>query len=189
MYKRQPINLPADGAKKVSDCFFAPSGESDFSSVEEAHRKLVDQVVEVDEKLMEVYLEKGEVGPEELHDPLERALREGHLIPVVFTSARTGAGIAELLDVIVKLLPNPAEGNPPVYVNVAADGKTSEVTATPDPTKHALAHVIKVEIDPYIGRVAVFRVHQGRITPGSQLYIGEGRKPIRAGHLLSLIHI
>src|SRR5207249_44199 len=84
------INLPAADRKKVSDCFFAPSGEADFSSVDEAHRKLVDQVVEVDEKLMEAYLEKGEVTPEELHAPLERALREGHLIPVVFASAKTG---------------------------------------------------------------------------------------------------
>ncbi len=182
-----PLNLPAGGATRVSDCFFAPAGESDFSSVEEAHRQLVDQVVEVDEKLMEVYLEQGEVSPEQLHDPLERALREGHLIPVVFTSARTGAGIAELLDVIVKLLPNPTEGNPPVYFNDPADGSpASELTATPDPAKHVLAHVIKVEIDPYIGRVAVFRVHQGRITPGSQLYVGESRKPIKAGHLYLL---
>ena len=66
--------------------------------------RLVEQVVEVDEDLMTQYLEKGEVTPKELHEPLERALREGHLIPVVFTSARTGAGIAELLEVIVKLL-------------------------------------------------------------------------------------
>src|SRR5439155_19173045 len=87
-----PLNLPAADRRKVSDCFFAPSGEADFSSVDEAHRKLVDQVVEVDEKLMEAYLEKGEVTPEELHAPLERALREGHLIPVVFASAKTGAG-------------------------------------------------------------------------------------------------
>ena len=116
-----PLNLPAAGASKVSDCFFAPSGEADFSSVEAAHKKLVEQVVEVDEKLMEPYLEKGEVSPEALHEPLERAMREGHLVPVVFTSAKTGAGIGELLDVIVKLLPNPAEGNPPVYLNEPTD--------------------------------------------------------------------
>jgi len=182
-----PLNLPAAGATRVSDCFFAPSGEADFSSVVEAHRKLVDQVVEVDEKLMELYLEKGEVSPEELHDPLERAMREGHLIPVVFTSARTGAGVAELLDVIVKLLPNPTEGNPPVYVNVPlGGGAQGEITALPDPGKHALAHVFKIEIDPYIGRIAVFRVHQGRITAGTQLYVGEGRKPIKPGHLYTL---
>jgi elongation factor G len=181
-----PLNLPAANRSKVSDCFFAPSGESDFSSVEQTHRRLVDQVVEVDEKLMETYLEKGEVTPEELHGPLERALREGHLIPVVFTSAKTGAGIPELVDVIVQLLPNPAEGNPPVYVKTVGNGAGEDLPTAPDPKQHALAHVFKIEIDPYIGRLAVFRVHQGRLTPGGQLFVGEGRKPIKAGHLYML---
>jgi elongation factor G len=182
-----PLNLPAGKRSRVSDCFFAPSGEADFSSVEEAHRALVDQVVEVDEKLMEAYLEKGEVTPEELHEPLERALREGHLIPVVFTSAKSGAGIAELLEVIIKLLPNPTEGNPPAYLSVpAAGGEPTDLQPVPDPGRHVLAHVFKIEIDPYIGRLAVFRVHQGRVTPGTQLYIGEGRKPVKAGHLFQL---
>ena len=58
-----PINLPAEGGKRVVDCFFNPAGEADFSSVEEAHSALVDQVVEVDEELMAAYLEKGEVAP------------------------------------------------------------------------------------------------------------------------------
>ncbi|HTQ77688.1 MAG TPA: elongation factor G [Burkholderiales bacterium] len=182
-----PLNLPAARASKVSDCFFAPLGEADFSSVEDAHKRLVEQVVEVDEKLMEAYLEKGEVAPEELHEPLERAMREGHLVPVVFASAKTGAGVQELLDVIVKLLPNPAEGNPPAYLSVPAGGGAGrEVAAVPDPGKHALAHVFKIEIDPYIGRIAVFRIHQGRITPGTQLFIGDGRKPVKAGHLYVL---
>ncbi|MDH3320899.1 MAG: GTP-binding protein, partial [Betaproteobacteria bacterium] len=182
-----PLNLPAAKATRVSDCFFAPSGESDFSSVEQAHRNLVDQVVEVDEKLMAEYLEKGEIEPGALHEPLEAAMREGHLIPVVFCSAKTGAGMQELLDVIVKLLPNPAEGNPPVYLSTPGEGGApGEIPATPDPSQHALAHVFKIEIDPYIGRLAVFRVHQGRLTPGMQLYVGEGRKPIKPGHLYML---
>ena len=182
-----PLNLPAGGCTRVSDCFFAPSGEADFSSVEEAHRRLVEQVVEVDERLMALYLEQGNIAPEQLHDPLERALREGHLIPVVFTSARSGAGIAELLEVIVRLLPHPGEGNPPVYLGSSADGGAErELAASPDPGRHALAHVFKIEIDPYIGRLAVFRVHQGRVTPGTQLYIGANRKPIKPGHLYRL---
>lgn len=182
-----PLNLPAGNRGKVSDCFFSPSGDADFSSVEDAHRRLVEQVVEVDEDLMGKYLEKGEVTPEELHEPLERALREGHLIPVVFTSAKTGAGVGELLEVIVKLLANPTEGNPPQYISTSAeDGERTELTAIPDTDRHALAHVFKIESDPYVGRIAVFRVHQGRLTPNMQLYIGEGRKPIKAGHLFML---
>src|SRR5688500_799205 len=182
-----PLNLPAANRTRVSDCFFAPSGDADFSSVADAHQKLIDQVVEVDEKLMEKYLEKGEVSPDELHEPLERALREGHLIPVVFTSAKSGAGIGELLDVIVKLLPNPTEGNPPSYtVTKSGNGGDTELQPVPDPGKHVLAHVFKIEIDPYIGRLAVFRVHQGRLTPCIQLYVGENRKPIKPGHLYVL---
>ena len=178
-----PINLPAANGARVCDCFFAPEGEADFFSVAQAHRQLVDQVVEVDEKLMELYLEQGEVAPEQLHEPLERALREGSLIPVLFTSARTGAGVAELIDVIVKLLPNPTEGNPPIYINTAADGSSTEIIAVPDPGRHVLARVFKVEIDPFVGRVAVLRVHQGRVTPNGLLYIGDGRKPFKPGHL------
>ena len=182
-----PLNLPAGNRSRVSDCFFAPSGEADFSSVADAHSKLIDQVVEIDEKLMERYLEKGEVTPEELHEPLERALREGHLIPVVFTSAKTGAGIAQLLEVIVELLPNPTEANPPAYVSTpAGGGEPTDLVPIPDPGRHVLAHVFKIEIDPYIGRLAVFRMHQGRLTPGTQLYVGEGRKPIKPGHLYQL---
>ena len=176
-----PINLPADGGKRVVDCFFSPSGTADFSSVEEAHSALVDQVVEVDEELMAKYLEKGEVAPDELHAPFEKALREGHLIPVCFVSARNGAGVMEMLDVIVKLLPNPTEGNAPQLVKGTGD-KAQPVRAEPDPRKHVIAHVFKVMIDPYVGKVGVFRVHQGTITKDSQLFIGEGRKAFKVGH-------
>ena len=176
-----PINLPADGGKRVVDCFFIPSGTADFSSVEEAHSALVDQVVEVDEALMAKYLEKGEVAPEELHAPFEKALREGHLIPVCFVSARNGAGIAELLDIIVKLMPNPTEGNAPQLIKGTGD-KAQPMRAEPDPKKHVIAHVFKVMIDPFVGKVGIFRVHQGTITKDSQLFIGEGRKAFKVGH-------
>jgi elongation factor G len=180
-----PINLPADGGKRVVDCFFNPSGESDFSSVAAAHGAIVDQVVEVDEALMSLYLDQGEVAPEQLHAPFEQALRDGHLIPVCFVSARTGAGVGELLDVLVKLGPNPAEGNPPLFIK--GDGaKAVEFRSTPDPKKHVLAHVFKVVIDPFIGKLGIFRVHQGTVTRDTQLYVGDARKPFKVGHLLML---
>jgi elongation factor G len=176
-----PINLPADGGARVVDCFFNPAGTADFSSVEEAHGALVDQVVEVDEELMAKYLEQGEVAPEQLHAPFEKALREGHLIPVCFVSARNGAGVAELLDVIVKLMPNPTEGNPPKFLK-GEGAKAQPVGAEPDPKKHVLAHVFKVMIDPFVGKVGVFRVHQGTITKDTQLYVGAERKAFKVGH-------
>jgi len=180
-----PLNLPAAGGSKVVDCFFNTQGESDFGSVADAHRALVEQVVEVDAAFVDRYLNDGDVDPKELHAPLEQALREGHLIPVCFVSARTGAGVPELLDVIELLLPNPTEGNPPqFYQGEGAEAK--ELHADPDPSKHVIAHVFKVTVDPYVGRMGIFRIHQGTVTKDSQLYIGDGRKPFKVGHLFML---
>jgi elongation factor G len=180
-----PINLPAGGGKKVVDCFFNPSGDADFSSVADAHRALVEQVVEVDEKLMELYLEQGEISPEQLHAPFEQALRDGHLVPVCFVSARNGAGVTELLDVFAKLMPNPAEGNPPAFYK-GEPATAVEIRAEPDSKKHVLAHVFKIVIDPFVGKLAAFRVFQGTIRRDSQLFIGDGRKPFKVGHLFLL---
>lgn len=180
-----PINLPSEGGKAVVDCFFNPTGNSDFSSVAEAHTRIVEQVVEVDEELMTVYLEQGGVKPEQLHDPFEKALREGHLVPVCFVSARTGAGVPELLKVITTLMPNPQEGNPEPFLRGKA-GDAEEVYAEPDPAKHVLAHVFKVSVDPFVGRMGVFRIHQGTVTKDTQLYINDARKPFKVGHLFKV---
>ena len=180
-----PLNLPDAGGSKVVDCFYNREGHSDFGSVDAAHRALVEQVVEVDGDFVDRYLNDGDIDASELHAPLEQALREGHLIPVCFTSARSGAGVAELLDVIVKLLPNPTEANPPDFLNgEGADAKPMH--ATPDAGMHVLAHVFKVTVDPYVGKMGIFRVHQGTVTKDSQLYIGDGRKPFKVGHLFML---
>ncbi len=180
-----PVNLPDAGGTKVVDCFYNRDGHSDFGSVDAAHRALVEQVVEVDADLVDRYLNEGDVDPGELHAPLEQALREGHLIPVCFVSGRTGAGVAELLDVIAKLLPNPTEGNPPDFLN--GEGADAVLMhAQPDPAAHVLAHVFKITIDPYVGKLGIIRVHQGTITKDSQLYVGDGRKPFKVGHLFML---
>jgi len=183
-----PLNLPAGGGDSVVDCFFQPHGRAaDFSSVEAAHTQIIDQVVELDEKLMALYLEQGEeLSPEQLHDPFEQALREGHLVPVCFASAETGAGVPELLTAIVRLMPNPAEGNPPLFLK--GTGEDAErVPVAPDSTKHVIAHVFKVSIDPYVGKLGVLRVHQGTVKQGSQLFVGDARKPVKIAHLFSLL--
>ena len=180
-----PLNLPDAGGSKVVDCFYNREGHSDFGSVDSAHRALVEQVVEVDADFVERYLNDGDIDSSELHAPLEQALREGHLIPVCFVSAKSGAGVAELLDVIVKLLPNPSEGNPPEFLNgEGADAK--RVHAEPDPAKHVLAHVFKITADPFVGKLGILRVHQGTVTQGSLLYVGHSRKPFKVAHLLML---
>lgn len=180
-----PLNLPSAGGARVVDCFFNREGSADFSSVEAAHRALVEQVVEVDAAFVERYLNEGDVDARELHAPLEEALRQGHLIPVCFVSARSGVGVRELLDVMVRLLPDPTEGNPPAFLRGEGDA-ARPMQAQPDPSQHVLAHVFKVTVDPYVGKLGLLRVHQGCITRDSLLYVGDGRRPFKVGHLFML---
>ena len=182
-----PLNLPSAEGDGVVDCFFQPEGaETAFSDVATAHTQIVDQVVEVDDELMELYLEQGEeLAPEQLHDPFEKALRSGHLIPVCFTSARTGAGVRQLLNIFERLMPNPMEGNPPRFLKGEGEG-ADEIILKPDPNAHAIGHVFMINIDPFKGRMGTFRIHQGTVRPGNQLYVGDARKPIKVNQLLKI---
>jgi elongation factor G len=182
-----PVNLPTQSGNAVVDCFFSPSGEADFDSVAEAHQRIVDQVVEINETVMGRYLELGEsaLSGSELHDAFEQCLREGHLIPICFVSARSGAGIDELLDLTARLLPNPTEGNPPPFTKGFGDDAVP-VMARADPEKHVIADVFKIINDPFVGKLGVFRVYQGTIRKDTQLFIDDGRKPSKVGHLFAI---
>lgn len=179
-----PLNLPAPGGEGVVDCFLAPEtgAATAFSSVEEAHGQVVDQVVEMDEALMETYLEQGEVKPEELRAPFRAALADGHLIPVCFTSAATGAGVSLLLDVLAGLMPSPADAGASAFA--ATNGGAAPVE--PDPAGDPLAHVFRVAVDPFVGRLSAFRIHRGTLTRDSQLHIDGGRKTFKVNHLFRL---
>ncbi|MGB8716684.1 MAG: elongation factor G [Rhodanobacteraceae bacterium] len=183
-----PLNLPAAGASTVVDCFFSPGGDADFSNVADWHQQIIDQVVEVNEKTMGRYLEGGEeaLKGSELHDAFEQCLREGHLVPICFASASSGAGVGEWLDIACRLLPNPAEGNAPPFVK--GEGAAARpITAEPDPGKHVIADVFSIVNDPFVGKLSIFRVYQGTIRKDSQLFIDNGRKPFKVGHLFRLL--
>jgi elongation factor G len=181
------LDLPAHGRQEVVEVLEHDAGDADFDSVAHAHRELIDQLVEEDESLLAQYLDEGkDPSAADLHAPFEKALRSGHLIPILFTSARTGAGIGELLHVLASLAPNPTEGNPPPFYKGELGGETQAFAAVPDATKHVLAHVFKVIADPYMGKVGVFRVHQGTMKKESQLFVGDSKKPFKAGHLYQL---
>ena len=182
------LDLPAHHAQDVVELLGHDSGDSDFESVANAHRALIDQIVEEDEDLLARYLDEGtDPSIDELHAPFEKALREGHLIPILFVSARTGAGIPQLLDVLARLAPNPTEGNPPpFYKGEPGDPDSVPFHAEPDANQHVLAHVFKVVSDPFIGKLGVFRVHQGTIRKDSQLFVGDTKRPFKVGHLYRL---
>ena len=177
-----PINLPANNGARVIDCFAKDHGEADFLSVEEVHRQFIEQVVEVDDEAMEKYLEEGNADPSTLHGPLTQALREGHIIPICFVSGKTGAGVDDLINVMVRHLPNPAESNDPLFT----DAEGNDIKLIPDPELPLVAHVFKVVNDPYIGKVGVFRIHQGTMRRDDLLFVGDNKKAIKVSHPMIL---
>lgn len=180
------LDLPTLGGKDVVEVLGHDSGRSDFGSVAEAHNALIERIVEEDMGLLEKYLEEGaEPNPAEPHSPFESALRAG-FAPILFTSAKTGAGINELLHVIANLAPNPSEGNPPLFYKGQPSDTVEIFQADSDADKHVLAHVFKVVSDPFMGKVGVFRVHQGTVKQDSQLFVGDGKRPFKAAHLYQL---
>ncbi|MGH8083576.1 MAG: elongation factor G [Lysobacter sp.] len=182
-----PLNLPADGGKRVVDCFGNTSGDSDLGAVADWHQKIIDQVVEINETVMEHYLDLGEGGlsGEELHDAFEQCLREGHLVPVLFCSARSGVGIKELLDVAEHLFPHPGEANPPPFVKGIGEA-AQPIQAVPNARAHVIADVFKIVNDPFVGKLGVFRVYQGTVRKDTQLFVDDGKKPFKVGHLFKL---
>ena len=135
---------------------------------------------------MEKYLGGEEPDYDALHPPFEKAMDEGHVVPILFTDAKNGVGVTELLDAIAKHFPSP-DGRQPRAVPVPAKAPTrSRSTYWNDPTKPLLAHVFKVTTDPFVGKLAIFRVHQGKCTGQSQVFIGHNKKPVKLGHVFHL---
>ncbi|WOT06095.1 elongation factor G [Shewanella youngdeokensis] len=183
-----PVNLPNTAADTVIDCYLHCDQQTPtaFLSTQAARDELIDTVLEEDEQLMELYLEQGEsLTPEQLHAPLEAALRMGHLVPVCFTSAEQDIGIESLLELLVNLLPSPLEANPPQFIKGFA-ANAAPVDVSQSPTEHVLAHVFRVTIDPFFGRMGVFRLYQGTINLGMRLFVGRERKPFKVSHLAKL---
>ncbi len=181
------VDLPAQHGHAVVDCFENEAGESDLGEVKGYHSQLVDQVVEVDDALMERYLEGKPATPAELHDPFEKAMRERHLVPLLFAAAKDGTGVKELLEDLSRLAPAPHESNPRPFEVIEEGKDPAPWVPTHSPADPAMAHVFKVTVDPYVGRLACFRLHQGTIRKDALLRVDDSRKPVKLAHLYRLL--
>jgi elongation factor G len=181
----RPINLPVRNGSAVIDCYRGTEGASDLGPVADFHTGIIEQIVEVDEETLNAYLGGGTVDEAHLHACFEKALRERHLIPICFVSAKTGAGVKELLDAMADLCPNPTEGNPRPF-EYDEGGESKQWRATADPSLPAVSHIFKVTSDPYVGKLAIFRVHQGTVRKESHPKVDDGKKPIRIAHIFRL---
>jgi elongation factor G len=160
--------------------YMSPDGQREGKAVEipaelqqqvdEYHTKLLDAVVETDEKLMERYLEGEELAVEEVAHALKDAVTRGELFPVACGVATKNLGTTALLDLIVEGVPSPAKKGPPI--DLGADGTS--------------AFVFKTIADPFAGRINVFRVLNGSVKADSNVVNARGHAKERIGQLLEL---
>jgi len=126
--------------------------------------ELVEMIAENDEKLMEKYLERGELSPEEVHSGLKKAVFNRHLYPVFACSALANIGAQPLADGMIELLPTPLEKG---SIKATVKGQPGNVKMSVDEPLAAL--VFKTISDPYTGRISLLRVFSGKFNPDSMV--------------------
>jgi len=124
--------------------------------------ELIEMIAENDEKLMEKYLEKGELTPEEIHSGLKKAVFSRQLYPVFACSALLNIGVQALAAGVVELLPNPLDK---ASIQATVKGQPGSVRTSVDEPLAAL--VFKTISDPYTGRISLLRVFSGKLNPDS----------------------
>jgi len=172
-----PLNLPTGGGRAVVDCFANDSGDADLLDVSEANTAVIEAIVGADDELMEKYL-GGEVTPEELRKAAAQAVARRTFIPILFTNARDGVGVQEVLDAIETFCPSPLEGKRRVL-------RSGEREAPVDPAGSGfIGQVFKVTSDPRTSiKYVSLRVHSGRLTGEMVLKTVKERKGLRPGHI------
>jgi elongation factor G len=147
------------------------------------HEALVERVVETNEELMTRYLEGEEISVEEIGHALRVATLKGVLVPVLCGAAYKDKGVQNLLDAVVDYLPSPLDVPPIEGVHPKTDAVETR-TASDDEPFAALA--FKIVTDPYVGRLAYFRVYSGKLTSGSYVYNSTKGERERIGRLLQM---
>ena len=144
---------------------------------------MIEQIAEVDEELTLQYVEGEEIGVEAIKSGLRRAVIAGKATPVYCGSALRNKGVQPLLDAIVDYLPSPID-IPDVVGTKPSSGE--EITRPASDKAPLSALVFKIVTDPYVGRLAYFRVYSGKITKGTSVYNSSIEKRERVGRLLRM---
>ncbi len=175
------INLPCKGGKDVVDCFDQEAGDADFLSVAEVHREMLESTIEVDDAALERYLGGEAIDLESMRKYFIVAMNQGHVVPILFTAASTEVGIDDLLHILVEEAPSPANARPR---RMRKGGELIELPCDVDAP--LLAHVFKVTTDPYLGKLAMMRIVQGKLDASTQFVCGGDKKAHKAGHVLKV---
>jgi elongation factor G len=153
------------------------------AQAQEMRERMVEQIAETDEALTITYLDGGEISAEELKAALRRAVLSGKATPVYCGSSLRNKGVQPLLDAVIDYLPSPLD-IPPVKGVHPSKGDT--ITRKPADDVPLSSLVFKIVTDPYVGRLAYFRVYSGKITQGAMVYNSTRGKRERIGRLLRM---
>ena len=151
-----------------------PADMADMIAV--AKEEAMEAAAMADDELMEKYFEEGALSVEETRAGLRKGFLEGTVIPVVACSATTGVGVARVMEFIKRYLPSPKE-----RVAVGVDPKTNEgITRNCEDSEPFSALVFKTIADPFVGKLSLFRIMSGTLTPQTSIYnatLGKAEKP------------
>ena len=148
-----------------------------------ARAELVEKVADLDEGVMEAFLEKGDLSAEELIPAIRRLVIAGRLVPVLCGTSLRDKGVQPLLDAICAYLPSPLD-RPPVS---ATDLKSGErVTRKQDDSELLTSLVFKIATDPYVGKLYFVRVYGGVLKKGANAYNPRTRKRERIMKIVRL---
>ncbi len=154
-----------------------------MADAEEWRENLIEAVSEQDDELMMKFLEGEEITEAEIKKVIRQATIAGKLVPVTCGSAYKNKGVQLMLDAVVDFMPSPLD-IPPITGIVPKTGKEEERPADDKGPFSALA--FKIMADPYVGKLAFFRVYSGTLTSGSYVYNSTKEKKERIGRILQM---
>jgi elongation factor G len=179
-----PLNFPdryGPGMSKIFNVFAEdfPDGATRDRALD-LRKQVIESVIECDDKLLEKYFAEGAVTKDELFHAFPKAIRTGHIVPVLHTSAAKELGVRQFLDFIAHETPSPVEG-----VGRPAEGPDQK-PVVPEVKGPFSAQVFKVVVDPHVGKLAFLRVWSGGLAAKTSITVPRTGKTERIGDLLDV---
>jgi len=200
--KASPVFLPIGSEDKfqglvdlikMKACTYTKDGSGKFQQsevpedmlgmAEEWREKLIENIVEANDELMEKYLEGEELSAQEIEGTFILAVKSGILVPITCGSATLNMGVPQLMDLIVQGLPAPVERGP--FKGVQPVGK-EDIQRSPEPDAPFSSLVFKTVADPFAGKLSLLRVFSGTLNAESHVYNANKRDKEKFGQIFLL---
>ena len=146
---------------------------------QEFRQQVLELIAETDEALLNTYLEKGTLSPDEIKAGLKTGIRQRKIFPLLCVSATQNIGLSAVLDVLIDFTPAPQERGPVA----AKEGNGTEVQVTQDPAGQPTMFIFKTVSESHVGELSLFRVFSGTVAPGLDMINNTNGKPERLAQL------